>query len=111
MSCSTRCSFMAAERSRWAVSGALYARAAATGVEAGPFRAVADALEVIPCTLVQNAGGNAIWALTALRVRLHPFAACSFFYFPPFLTTSFRQNMLAENNRGALMARRVRLWI
>ncbi|KAH9971302.1 hypothetical protein BGW80DRAFT_1460585 [Lactifluus volemus] len=61
---------MAAERSRWAVSGALYARArAATGVEAGPFRAVADALEVIPCTLVQNAGGNAIWALTALRAK------------------------------------------
>lgn len=56
-----------------AVSVGLHARArAVTGVEAGPFRAVADALEVIPRTLVQNAGGNAIRALTALRVRLFP---------------------------------------
>lgn len=39
-----------------------------TGVEGGPFRAVADALEVIPRTLVQNAGGNAIRVLTELRV-------------------------------------------
>jgi chaperonin GroEL (HSP60 family) len=54
-----------------AISVGLHARArAVTGVEAGPFRAVADALEVIPRTLVQNAGGNAIRALTALRVRL-----------------------------------------
>lgn len=53
-----------------AISVGLHARArAVTGVEAGPFRAVADALEVIPRTLVQNAGGNAIRALTALRVR------------------------------------------
>lgn len=56
-----------------AVAVGLHARArAVTGVEAGPFRAVADALEVIPRTLVQNAGGNAIRALTALRVRLFP---------------------------------------
>ena len=54
-----------------AISVGLHARArGVTGVEAGPFRAVADALEVIPRTLVQNAGGNAIRALTALRVRL-----------------------------------------
>jgi len=54
-----------------AISVGLHARArAVTGVEAGPFRAVADALEVIPRTLVQNAGGNAIRALTALRVRI-----------------------------------------
>ena len=60
-----------------AISVGLHARArAVTGVEAGPFRAVADALEVIPRTLVQNAGGNAIRALTALRVR---------FFFPLFL--------------------------
>ncbi|KAH9972759.1 T-complex protein 1 [Lactifluus volemus] len=53
-----------------AVSVGLHARArAVTGVEAGPFRAVADALEVIPRTLVQNAGGNAIRALTALRAK------------------------------------------
>ena len=50
-----------------AISGDLHARArAVTGVEAGPFRAVADALEVIPRTLVQNPDGNAIRALTRL---------------------------------------------
>lgn len=38
------------------------------GVEGWPFRAVADALEVIPRTLIQNAGGNAIRTLTQLRV-------------------------------------------
>ncbi|KAI0295361.1 T-complex protein 1 [Multifurca ochricompacta] len=53
-----------------AISVSLQARArTVTGVEAGPFRAVADALEVIPRTLVQNAGGNAIRALTALRAK------------------------------------------
>lgn len=40
------------------------------GVEGWPFQAVADAMEVIPRTLVQNAGGNAIRVLTELRVRL-----------------------------------------
>jgi T-complex protein 1 subunit gamma len=40
------------------------------GVESWPFRAVADAMEVIPRTLVQNAGGNAIRMLTELRVRV-----------------------------------------
>ncbi len=39
------------------------------GIESWPYRAVADALEVIPRTLVQNAGGNAIRVLTELRVR------------------------------------------
>jgi chaperonin GroEL (HSP60 family) len=33
------------------------------------FKTIADALEVIPRTLVQNAGGNAIRVLTELRVR------------------------------------------
>ena len=42
------------------------------GVEGWPFQAVADAMEVIPRTLVQNAGGNAIRVLTELRVRLSP---------------------------------------
>lgn len=41
-----------------------------TGVEGWPYRAVADAMEVIPRTLAQNAGGNAIRVLTELRVRL-----------------------------------------
>ncbi|CAA7268750.1 unnamed protein product [Cyclocybe aegerita] len=39
------------------------------GVEAWPFRAVADAMEVIPRTLVQNAGGNAMRELTELRAK------------------------------------------
>lgn len=39
-----------------------------TGVEGWPFRAVADAMEVIPRTLAQNAGGNVIRVLTELRV-------------------------------------------
>jgi len=39
------------------------------GVEAGPFRAVADAMEVIPRTLAQNSGGNAIRVLTELRAK------------------------------------------
>ena len=39
------------------------------GIEGFPFRAVAEAMEVIPRTLVQNAGGNPIRSLTTLRVR------------------------------------------
>lgn len=39
------------------------------GVEGWPFRAVGEAMEVIPRTLVQNCGGNAIRVLTQLRVR------------------------------------------
>ncbi|KAN0064947.1 T-complex protein 1 subunit gamma [Thecaphora frezii] len=39
------------------------------GVEVGPVRAVADALEVIPRTLIQNCGGNAMKTLTALRAK------------------------------------------
>jgi chaperonin GroEL (HSP60 family) len=63
-----------------AISVGLHARArAVTGTEVGPFRAVADALEVIPRTLVQNAGGNAIRALTALRVRFFSSPALSCF--------------------------------
>ncbi|TKA58279.1 T-complex protein 1 subunit gamma [Rhodotorula sp. CCFEE 5036] len=39
------------------------------GVEGWPFRAVSEAMEVIPRTLVQNCGGNAIRVLTALRAK------------------------------------------
>ncbi|KAF5312578.1 hypothetical protein D9619_002302 [Psilocybe cf. subviscida] len=39
------------------------------GVEAWPFRAVAEAMEVIPRTLIQNAGGNVIRVLTELRAK------------------------------------------
>ncbi|BEI79932.1 hypothetical protein CcaverHIS002_0104610 [Cutaneotrichosporon cavernicola] len=39
------------------------------GVAGAPYKAIADALEVIPRTLVQNCGGNAIRALTELRAK------------------------------------------
>lgn len=55
-----------------AISVGLHAKArSVTGVEGWPFRAVADAMEVIPRTLVQNSGGNAIRVLTELRVGGH----------------------------------------
>ncbi len=38
------------------------------GPEGAAYRAVAEALEVIPRVLVQNCGGNAIRTLTELRV-------------------------------------------
>jgi len=40
------------------------------GVIAWPYKSVADAMEVIPRTLVQNCGGNAVKVLTDLRVRI-----------------------------------------
>ncbi|OLY82744.1 T-complex protein 1 subunit gamma, partial [Smittium mucronatum] len=40
-----------------------------TGVEQRPYLAVSEALEVVPRTLVQNCGGNAIKVLTALRAK------------------------------------------
>ena len=55
------------------------------GVESWPFKAVADAMEVIPRTLVQNAGGNAIRVLTELRVR--PLSLSSPFVMLPARTT------------------------
>ncbi|OZJ06392.1 T-complex protein 1 subunit gamma [Bifiguratus adelaidae] len=39
------------------------------GVEQWPYKAVAEAMEVIPRTLVQNCGGNAIKVLTQLRAK------------------------------------------
>ena len=42
-----------------------------TGVQQWPYRAVSRALEVIPRTLIQNCGGQAIRTLTALRVYTH----------------------------------------
>ncbi|KAH8089907.1 T-complex protein 1 [Cristinia sonorae] len=53
-----------------AISVGLHAKARSiTGVEGWPFRAVADAMEVIPRTLVQNSGGNAMRVLTELRAK------------------------------------------
>ncbi|XP_065573420.1 T-complex protein 1 subunit gamma-like [Artemia franciscana] len=39
------------------------------GVMQWPYRAVAQALEIIPCTLAQNCGAQVIRVLTALRAR------------------------------------------
>ncbi|KAF8177411.1 chaperonin Cpn60/TCP-1 family [Pholiota molesta] len=41
----------------------------AEGAQGGPYRAVADAMEVIPRTLIQNSGGNVIRVLTELRAK------------------------------------------
>lgn len=53
-----------------AVSQRLTERSRAlTGVEQWPYRAVAQALEVIPRTLIQNCGASTIRVLTALRAK------------------------------------------
>lgn len=52
-----------------AVSAALNEKAASVeGVQQWPYRSVAQALEVIPRTLIQNCGANVIRTLTKLRV-------------------------------------------
>lgn len=56
-----------------AVSKRLMERSRAlTGVEQWPYRAVAQALEVIPRTLIQNCGASTIRVLTSLRVQTSP---------------------------------------
>uniref|UniRef100_A0A8B9L2W9 T-complex protein 1 subunit gamma n=1 Tax=Astyanax mexicanus TaxID=7994 RepID=A0A8B9L2W9_ASTMX len=53
-----------------AVSHRLTERSRAlTGVEQWPYRAVAQALEVIPRTLIQNCGASTIRVLTSLRAK------------------------------------------
>lgn len=53
-----------------AVSNRLHAKSKTiTGVSQYPYRAVAEALEVIPRTLVENCGGKVIRVLTALRAK------------------------------------------
>jgi len=52
-----------------ALSGQGKDRDVAGAAQSAVFKAVADALEVIPRTLVQNAGGNAIRVLTELRAK------------------------------------------
>jgi len=47
-----------------------------TGVQQWPYRAVSKALEVIPRTLIQNCGGQAIRTLTALRAK-HATPGCT----------------------------------
>jgi T-complex protein 1 subunit gamma len=53
-----------------AISTGLYEYARSIeGIEVGPIKAVAEAMEVIPRTLIQNCGGNSIKTLTALRAK------------------------------------------
>jgi len=52
----------------------------AEGIELGPYKAVGDAMEVIPRTLVMNCGGNSIKTLTALRVSPTLFFFSNFFF-------------------------------
>lgn len=62
-----------------AVSHRLMERSRAlTGVEQWPYRAVAQALEVIPRTLIQNCGASTIRVLTSLRVRVR---VCEYVFF------------------------------
>lgn len=59
--------------SEMAVAHALTEKSKAmTGVEQWPYRAVAQALEVIPRTLIQNCGASTIRLLTSLRVSSFP---------------------------------------
>ena len=64
-----------------AISRGLAERAdagAVEGVEAGPYRAVGQALEVIPRTLAQNCGANVIRTLTKLRAKHAEVPGCTF---------------------------------
>ncbi|KAJ2653942.1 T-complex protein 1 subunit gamma, partial [Coemansia sp. RSA 1285] len=45
------------------------AKSDVSGVEQWPYAGVAEAMEVIPRTLIQNGGGNAIRVLTELRAK------------------------------------------
>lgn len=79
-----------------AISVGLHAKAKSIiGVEGWPYRAVADAMEVIPRTLVQNSGGNAMRVLTELRVRIFFFLFHFIFY-----GTFLRRNTLMARIRG-----------
>jgi T-complex protein 1 subunit gamma len=76
-----------------AVSVGLQTKArSVVGVEGWPYRAVADAMEVIPRTLAQNSGGNVIRVLTELRV--------SFFFLLPFLNFPFYPSLQAKHANG-----------
>jgi T-complex protein 1 subunit gamma len=89
-----------------AIAVGLHAKArSVTGVEVWPFRAVADAMEVIPRTLVQNSGGNAIRVLTELRVGKSTDSTGLMFTF--FFA---RQNTPMVKIHGVLTAIAAKLW-
>jgi len=83
--------------------GLAKAARAIEGVEGWPYRAVSEAMEVIPRTLIQNCGGNAIRVLTELRVRPSSLS----FPLPPSCTPS-RANSLPPSPPLAGQARRGR---
>jgi T-complex protein 1 subunit gamma len=51
------------------------------GVAGAPYKAIAEALEVIPRTLIQNCGGNVIRTLTELRVSQISIEMCGILIF------------------------------
>ena len=88
-----------------AISVGLHQKArSVVGVEGWPFRAVADAMEVIPRTLAQNSGGNVIRVLTELRVSF-----CLYFSSWGIWLSCSRPSMRAGRIHGVSMARRGRL--
>jgi chaperonin GroEL (HSP60 family) len=92
-----------------AISVGLHTKArSVVGVEGWPYRAVADAMEVIPRTLVQNAGGNAIRVLTELRVSLLDQSSASTGRLKFYET---RPNMQMGKILGALTGTLAKLWI
>jgi chaperonin GroEL (HSP60 family) len=74
-----------------------------SGVEQWPYKAVAEALEVIPRTLVQNCGGNAIKTLTQLRVCV--ISLLYLFKEPKKLITILRPSTLKDIIPGVSMER------
>lgn len=79
-----------------------------------PYKAIAQALEVIPRTLIENCGASAIRVLTQLRVRFHP--SLTHPAFPSCIhdaSDTIRPNMrrtLWRTRTGVSMARRARSW-
>jgi len=80
------------------------------GVEVWPFRAVADAMEVIPRTLVQNSGGNAIRVLTELRVSIYQEHLFSFMLTPFVGKTRERRKFMGCERRQWQDCRYESLW-
>lgn len=68
------------------------------GVMAWPYKSVAEAMEVIPRTLVQNCGGNAVKVLTDLRVPPPSMPPCCLNG-----VLMSRRNMLQGSIRGESM--------
>lgn len=59
------------------------------GVQQWPYKAVGKALEVIPCTLIQNCGASTIRILTQLRVSGSIRSLCTECYACSLITVGF----------------------